>query len=78
MQGELTLFYAFPICLVVRELYIKRALLTIISHYVAFIRKQDPKDRHMAWVLYNDEKVVKAVDVEEMKKFAYVYFFERL
>jgi ubiquitin carboxyl-terminal hydrolase 5/13 len=32
----------------------------------------------MAWVLFNDEKVVKAVDVEEMKKFAYVYFFERL
>jgi ubiquitin carboxyl-terminal hydrolase 5/13 len=53
-------------------------LLTIISHYVAFIRKQDPNDGHMAWVLYNDEKVVKAVDVEEMKKFAYIYFFERL
>jgi len=48
------------------------------GHYVAFIRKQDPKDQHMAWVLFNDEKVVKAVDVEEMKKFAYVYFFERL
>jgi uncharacterized UBP type Zn finger protein len=52
-------------------------LLTFISHYVAFIRKQDPKDRHMIWVLFNDEKVVKAADVEEMKKFAYVYFFER-
>jgi hypothetical protein len=78
MQGQLTLFYSFPICLVVRELYIKRAFLTIISHYVAFIRKQDQKDRNMAWVLYNDEKVVKADDVEEMKKFAYVYFFERL
>ncbi len=53
-------------------------MLTVISHYVAFIRKQHPKDRRMAWVLFNDEKVVKAVDVEEMKKFAYVYFFERL
>jgi ubiquitin carboxyl-terminal hydrolase 5/13 len=30
-----------------------------------------------AWVLFNDEKVVKALDVEEMKKFAYVYFFQR-
>lgn len=31
------------------------------------------------WVLFNDEKVVKAEgDVEEMKKFAYVYFFERV
>lgn len=68
MQGKLTLLYSFPIC----------PLLTIISHYVAFIRKQDPKNRHMAWVLYNDEKVVKAVDVDEMKKFAYIYFFERL
>jgi ubiquitin carboxyl-terminal hydrolase 5/13 len=30
-----------------------------------------------SWVLYNDEKVVKALDVEEMKKFAYVYLFKR-
>ena len=46
------------------------------GHYVAFIRKQIPgtdKDRH--WVLFNDEKVVEAVDVDEMKKFAYIYFF---
>jgi ubiquitin carboxyl-terminal hydrolase 5/13 len=56
----------------------KYPLLTIISHYVAFIRKQLPEDEHVAWVLFNDEKVVKAVDVEEMKKFAYVYFFKRL
>jgi ubiquitin carboxyl-terminal hydrolase 5/13 len=63
---------------VVIVIHIKRVLLTFLSHYVAFIRKQDPKDGHMAWVLFNDEKVVKAVDVEEMKKFAYVYFFERL
>jgi ubiquitin carboxyl-terminal hydrolase 5/13 len=78
MQGEITLFGYFPICLMVTELYSNRALLTIISHYVAFIRKQDPKDMHIAWVLYNDEKVVKADDVEEMKKFAYVYFFKHL
>ena len=49
-------------------------------HYVAFIRKPVPADGGMAsWVLFNDEKVVKAEgDVDEMKKFAYVYFFERL
>ena len=48
------------------------------SHYVAFIRKQIPNDGE-SWVLFNDEKVVKAEgDVGEMKKFAYVYFFERL
>ena len=58
-----------------------------IRHYVAFIRKFIPRDRHEggkeegeeAWVLFNDEKVVKAEgDVDEMKKFAYVYFFERV
>lgn len=47
------------------------------GHYVAFIRKlldtQTPK-----WVLFNDEKVVEAGDVEEMKKTAYIYFFNRV
>jgi ubiquitin carboxyl-terminal hydrolase 5/13 len=46
-------------------------------HYVAFIRKEIPDAGTTEWVLYNDEKVVRAVDVEEMKKFAYVYFFKR-
>ncbi|KAI9707350.1 MAG: hypothetical protein M1836_000310 [Candelina mexicana] len=48
------------------------------GHYVAFIRKEIPDDTADAWVLFNDEKVVKAVDVDEMKKFAYVYFFKHL
>lgn len=48
------------------------------SHYVAFIRKEIPEEKETSWVLYNDEKVVKANDVEDMKKFAYVYFFERV
>jgi len=47
------------------------------GHYVAFIREAVPEESTPAWVLYNDEKVVKALDVEEMKKFAYVYFFQR-
>jgi ubiquitin carboxyl-terminal hydrolase 5/13 len=49
------------------------------SHYVAFIRKQVPgePEGEKSWVLFNDEKVVKAVDVDEIKKFAYVYFFRR-
>jgi ubiquitin carboxyl-terminal hydrolase 5/13 len=46
------------------------------GHYVAFIRKQIEGEGRQ-WVLYNDEKVVKAADVGEMKKFAYVYFFRR-
>lgn len=48
------------------------------GHYVAFIRRQIPEEgKEKQWVLFNDEKVVKAVDVDEMKKFAYVYFFRR-
>lgn len=47
------------------------------SHYVAFIRKAISGQETPAWVLYNDEKVVHATDIEEMKKFAYVYFFQR-
>lgn len=45
---------------------------------MAFVCKTvgtDPNER--SWVLYNDEKVVEVVDVEEMKKFAYVYFFKK-
>jgi ubiquitin carboxyl-terminal hydrolase 5/13 len=46
---------------------------------VAFVRKVlgDNPDQ-TSWVLFNDEKVVEVVDVEEMKKFAYVYFFKRV
>lgn len=53
-------------------------MLTGHRHYVAFIRKHIPEQGEEAWVLFNDEKVVKAADVEEMKKFAYVYFFGRV
>ncbi|PNS17526.1 hypothetical protein CAC42_8069 [Sphaceloma murrayae] len=41
------------------------------GHYVAFIKKEP------GWVLFNDEKVALGGDVEEMKKFAYIYFFRR-
>jgi ubiquitin carboxyl-terminal hydrolase 5/13 len=43
------------------------------GHYVAHIRVGD------SWVLYNDEKVVKADEesVRELKKLAYLYIFER-
>ena len=48
-------------------------------HYVAFIRKEIPEEGNQrSWVLFNDEKVVKAADIDEMKKFAYVYFFRRV
>ncbi|KAM0279214.1 hypothetical protein ACHAQH_004759 [Verticillium albo-atrum] len=45
------------------------------GHYVAFIRQAGD---HPSWVLFNDEKVVEAGEVEEMRKFAYVYFFKRI
>jgi ubiquitin carboxyl-terminal hydrolase 5/13 len=46
-------------------------------HYVAFIRKTlDTQEKK--WVLFNDEKVVEAGDIEEMKKTAYIYFFNRV
>ena len=45
------------------------------GHYVAFVRlRQESGSR---WVLFNDEKVAAGGNVEEMKKFAYVYFFRR-
>ncbi|KAG7095273.1 hypothetical protein E1B28_006046 [Marasmius oreades] len=44
------------------------------GHYVAHVRKDE------RWVLYNDEKVVKADEesVKELKKLAYLYIFERV
>lgn len=47
-------------------------------HYVAFIRKLLYPTEKPKWVLFNDEKVVEAGDIEEMKKTAYVYFFNRV
>ncbi|KAI1121178.1 ubiquitin carboxyl-terminal hydrolase 14 [Nemania abortiva] len=48
------------------------------GHYVAFIRKKLGLSEQPKWVLFNDEKVVEAGDIEEMKKTAYVYFFNRV
>lgn len=45
---------------------------------MAFVRKALPGDSKLSWVLFNDEKVVKAEDIQEMKKFAYVYIFSRV
>ncbi|KAJ6624496.1 hypothetical protein B0H10DRAFT_2006189 [Mycena sp. CBHHK59/15] len=44
------------------------------GHYVAHIRTGD------AWVLFNDEKVVKADEgsVKELKKLAYLYIFDKV
>ena len=49
------------------------------GHYVAFVRAVVPGEEAQGrqWVLFNDEKVVRGADAEEMGRFAYVYFFER-
>ncbi|KAF9473531.1 ubiquitinyl hydrolase [Pholiota conissans] len=46
------------------------------GHYVAHVKKGD----HGEWVLFNDEKVVKAdaESVKDLKKYAYLYFFVRV
>ncbi|GAB0136621.1 hypothetical protein EsDP_00004916 [Epichloe bromicola] len=48
------------------------------GHYVAFIRKKVDGQQRPTWVLFNDEKVVESTDIDEMRKFAYVYFFKRV
>ncbi|KAI9374001.1 hypothetical protein BJX61DRAFT_354157 [Aspergillus egyptiacus] len=48
------------------------------GHYVAFVRKHLPGESGLSWVMFNDEKVVEVEDVQEMKKFAYLYFFSRV
>jgi len=47
------------------------------GHYVAFIKKELSNSGKEGWVLFNDEKVAMGADAEEMKKFAYIYFFRR-
>jgi ubiquitin carboxyl-terminal hydrolase 5/13 len=47
------------------------------GHYVAFVKKDLPDGQGKGWTLFNDEKVALGGDVEEMKKFAYIYFFRR-
>ncbi|OJJ57798.1 hypothetical protein ASPSYDRAFT_45727 [Aspergillus sydowii CBS 593.65] len=48
------------------------------GHYVAFVRKALPGKSGLSWVMFNDEKVVEVEDVQEMKKYAYLYFFSRV
>ncbi|KAI0935508.1 hypothetical protein AcW1_000029 [Taiwanofungus camphoratus] len=50
------------------------------GHYVAHIRMEDAAIGEESWVLFNDEKVVKAdaESVRELKKLAYLYVFERV
>lgn len=73
IQGKLSTFLLYSLYYA----FVQTNADIIRRHYVAFVRKEIPDEGKTEWVLFNDEKVVKAVDVEEMKKFAYVYFFRR-
>ncbi len=48
------------------------------GHYVAHIRV--PDENGESWVLFNDEKIVKAdaESVRDLKKLAYLYIFEKV
>jgi ubiquitin carboxyl-terminal hydrolase 5/13 len=55
------------------------------GHYVATVRQpqsglQDEKESEDEWVLFNDEKVVRAPKAggEEMRSLAYLYVYERV
>jgi ubiquitin carboxyl-terminal hydrolase 5/13 len=49
------------------------------GHYVAFIRKEIPGVvEGEDWVLFNDEKVVRGGDWNEVYKTGYVFFFRRM
>lgn len=45
---------------------------------MAVIRKVLPGQSGLSWVMFNDEKVVRFEDLDQMKKTAYMYFFTRL
>ena len=49
------------------------------GHYVAHVKVPISENQQDEWVLFNDEKVVRADEesVEELKKLAYLYVFER-
>ena len=45
------------------------------GHYVAFIKKEYEGEQR--WILYNDEKMVIADELEELKKNGYIYLYSR-
>ncbi|KAL2802289.1 hypothetical protein BJX63DRAFT_415456 [Aspergillus granulosus] len=71
-------FDAVPATYQLRSIICHKGSSIHAGHYVAFVRKQLPGKPGLSWVLFNDEKVVEVDDVQEMKKFAYLYFFSRV
>lgn len=50
------------------------------GHYVAHVKKEEEEEEEEGWVLFNDEKVVRADEesVSVLKTLAYLYVFERV
>ncbi|KAJ5214790.1 hypothetical protein N7468_010469 [Penicillium chermesinum] len=71
-------FDSTPACYQLRSIVCHKGTSVHAGHYVAVIRKLLPGQSEPVWVMFNDEKVAKLEDVEQMKKTAYVYFFTRL
>ncbi|KAL3469471.1 hypothetical protein BJX99DRAFT_241252 [Aspergillus californicus] len=71
-------FNAMPAIYQLRSIICHKGSSVHAGHYVAFVRKSLPGKSGLSWVMFNDEKVVEVDDVQEMKKFAYLYFFSRV
>ncbi|KAL4874199.1 hypothetical protein BDV12DRAFT_3710 [Aspergillus spectabilis] len=71
-------FHTTPAIYQLRSIICHKGSSVHAGHYVAFVRKHLPGRSGLSWVMFNDEKVVEVNDVQEMKKFAYLYFFSRV
>ncbi|KAL5332159.1 hypothetical protein BJX70DRAFT_384968 [Aspergillus crustosus] len=71
-------FHITPAIYQLRSIICHKGSSVHAGHYVAFVRKQLPGKSTPSWVMFNDEKVVEVDDIQEMKKFAYLYFFSRV
>lgn len=71
-------FDSLPASYQLRSIVCHKGTSVHAGHYVAVVRKALPGRDELSWVMFNDEKVVKFEDIEQMKKTAYMYFFTRV
>jgi ubiquitin carboxyl-terminal hydrolase 5/13 len=68
--------YSVPASYALQSVVMHKGSSVHAGHYIAFIRKKIPGVGE-DWVLFNDEKVVRGGDWNEVYKTGYVYFFRR-
>jgi ubiquitin carboxyl-terminal hydrolase 5/13 len=68
--------YSAPASYTLQSVVMHKGSSVHAGHYIAFIRKEIPGVGE-DWVLFNDEKVVRGGDWNEVYKTGYVYFFRR-